>query len=88
MYVCTACGYLFENVTSPDQLPEKCPNCEATKDKFVEYDERLESWVKKAVAQHVLYPDEEGADLRAPNSALSSHVRFGIVGAVRAVTGK
>ncbi|GIX07770.1 MAG: hypothetical protein KatS3mg115_2173 [Candidatus Poribacteria bacterium] len=83
MYVCTACGYLFEDVSSPEELPEVCPNCNATKDKFVEYDPALEAWVKKAVAQHIAYPDEEGADLRAPNSALSSHIRFAIVGAVR-----
>jgi predicted nucleic acid-binding Zn-ribbon protein len=88
MFVCTACGFLLEDVKSADQLPDKCPNCEATKSKIVEYDKRLESWVKKAVAQHVLYPDEEGADVKAVNSSLSSHIRFGIVGAVRAVTKK
>jgi hypothetical protein len=27
-----------------------------------------------------MYPDEEGADLRAENSALSSHIRFALVG--------
>jgi len=27
-----------------------------------------------------MYPDEEGADLRAENSDLSSHIRFAIVG--------
>jgi len=85
MFVCTACGYLFEDVQTADQLPDKCPNCEASKSKFVEYDQRLESWVKKAVAQHILYPDPEGADLKATNSSLSTHIRFGIVGAIRAL---
>jgi hypothetical protein len=27
-----------------------------------------------------MYPDEEGADLRDENSALSSHIRFALVG--------
>jgi predicted nucleic acid-binding Zn-ribbon protein len=84
VFVCTACGYLFEDITSAEDLPEQCPNCEATRDKFVEYDRRLETWIRKAVAQHVLYPDEEGANLRSPNSSLSTHIRFAVVGAVRA----
>ncbi len=83
MFVCTACGYLFEDVESADNLPDECPACTATPDKFVEYEKGLEAWVKKAVAQHVAFPDEEGADLRDPNSALSSHVRFALVGAAK-----
>ncbi|MBM3215779.1 hypothetical protein FJZ36_12780 [Candidatus Poribacteria bacterium] len=83
MFVCTACGYLFEDVTAADQLPDKCPNCESDKRNFIEYDRKLESWVKKAVAQQVLYPDEEGANVKAANSGLSSHIRFAVVGATR-----
>lgn len=77
MFVCTACGYLWTAAESP---PEECPACTAPKEKYIPYDDRAERWVKRAVAQHVMYPDEEGADLRAENSALSSHVRFALVG--------
>lgn len=77
MFVCTACGYLW---TAAESLPEECPACTAPKEKYIPYDDRAERWVKRAVAQHVMYPDEEGADLRAENSALSSHVRFALVG--------
>ena len=52
----------------------------APKEKYIPYDDRAERWVKRAVAAHVMYPDEEGADLRAENSALSSHIRFALVG--------
>ena len=51
-----------------------------TQGKYIPYDDRAERWVKRAVASHVMYPDEEGADLRAENSALSSHIRFAVVG--------
>lgn len=77
MFVCAACGYLWTDATAP---PEECPACTAPKEKFIPYDDRAERWVKRAVASHVMYPDEEGADLRAENSALSSHIRFAIVG--------
>lgn len=77
MFVCTACGYLWTAAESP---PEECPACTAPKEKYIRYDDRAERWVKRAVAQHVMYPDEEGADLRAENSALSSHIRFALVG--------
>jgi rubredoxin len=77
MFVCVACGYLWKDATGP---PEECPACAAPKDKYVPYDDRAEKWVKKAVASHVMYPDEEGADLRAENSALSSHIRFALAG--------
>ena len=50
------------------------------KEKYIPYDDRAERHVKRAVAAHVMYPDEEGADLRAENSALSSHIRFALVG--------
>ena len=60
--------------------PEECPACTAPKEKYIPYDDRAERWVKRAVAAHVMYPDEEGADLRAENSALSSHIRFALVG--------
>ena len=83
MFVCSACGYLFEDVEKAEDLPEECPACTADPEKFVQYDQRLESWVKKAVAAHVMYPDAEGADLRAANSALSAHIRFALVGANR-----
>ncbi len=83
MFVCSACGYLFEDVEKAEDLPEECPACTADPEKFVPYDQRLESWVKKAVAAHVMYPDAEGADLRAVNSALSAHIRFALVGANR-----
>ena len=83
MYVCTACGYLFEDVQSADDLPEECPACEADKDKFVEYDSRLEPWVKKAVAGYVMFPDGAGADQRATNSALAAKIRFAVAGATK-----
>lgn len=81
MFVCSACGYLFEGVETAEQLPKECPNCTASPDKFIEVDRRLESWVKKAVAQHIMYPDAEGADLKDQNSSLSQHIRFALVGA-------
>ena len=62
MFVCTACGYLWTDAEGP---PEECPACTAPKEKYIPYDDRAERWVKKAVASHVMYPDEEGADLRA-----------------------
>lgn len=77
MFVCSACGFLWTTAESP---PEECPACTAPKEKFMAYDDRAERWVKRAAAQHVMYPDEEGADLRAENSALSSHIRFALVG--------
>lgn len=83
MYICTACGYLFEGVESADDLPDACPACEADPDKFVEYDRSLEPWVKKAVAGYVMYPDEDGANQRATNSALSAKVRFAVAGATK-----
>ena len=83
MFVCSACGYLFEGVETAEDLPEACPNCTAAPEKFIEYDRKLESWVKKAVVQHVAFPDEEDADMRAANSAISSHVRFALVGAAK-----
>jgi rubredoxin len=82
MFVCTACGYLWKAAESP---PEECPACAAPKEKYIPYDDRAERWVKRAVAQHVMYPDEEGADLRDENSALSSHIRFALVGFVEGV---
>mgnify|MGYP001270280040 CR=1 FL=1 len=81
MYICTACGYLFEDADSIDDLPEVCPACEAGRDKFVGYDKSLEPWVKKAVAGYVMFPDEAGSDQRATNSALSAKVRFAVAGA-------
>ena len=83
MYVCSACGYLFEDVDNADDLPDECPACTADPDKFVGYDSSLEPWGKKAVAAHVMFPDEDGADLRATNSALSSHIRFAVAGATK-----
>ncbi|MDA1191425.1 MAG: hypothetical protein O3A46_07040 [Candidatus Poribacteria bacterium] len=83
MFVCSACGFLFEDVKTDGELPDECPNCTASPDKFIAYDKKLEAWVKKAVVQHVQFPDEEGADLRAANSALSSHIRFALVGATK-----
>lgn len=77
MFVCTACGYLWSDAAGP---PDECPACTAPKEKYIPYDDRAERWVKRAVASHVMYPDEEGADLRAENSALSSHIRFALVG--------
>ena len=67
MFVCTACGYLW---TAAESLPEECPACTAPKEKYIPYDDRAERWVKRAVAQHVMYPDEEGADLRAEKLSL------------------
>ena len=69
MFVCIACGYLWKEADNP---PEECPACTAPKEKYIPYDDRAERWVKRAVAAHVMYPDEDGADLRAENSALSS----------------
>ena len=83
MFVCTACGYLFEDVTTDDELPTECPNCTADPDKFVQYDKGLETWVKKAVAQQIAFPDEDGANLRDPNSSISTHIRFALVGAAK-----
>ncbi len=79
MFVCTACGYLWKEADEP---PDECPACTAPKEKYIPYDDRAERWVKRAVAAHVMYPDEEGADLRAENSALSSHIRFALVGLI------
>jgi len=81
MYVCTACGYLFEDVESADDLPDDCPVCEADRDKFIAYDSSLEAWVKKAVAGYAMFPDEVGSNLRASDSAVSNKVRFALVGA-------
>ena len=72
MFVCVACGYLWKEAASP---PEECPACTAPKEKYIPYDDRAERWVKRAVAAHVMC-----ADLRAENSALSSHIRFALVG--------
>ena len=83
MFVCTACGYLFEGVETAEDLPEACPNCTASPEKFVQYDKKLEAWVKKAVAQHIAFPDEEGANLRYVNSSLSTHIRFALAGAAK-----
>jgi|SaaInl4_135m_RNA_FD_contig_41_2033278_length_1723_multi_9_in_0_out_0_2 predicted nucleic acid-binding Zn-ribbon protein len=83
MFVCIACGYLFEDGDSIDDLPEECPVCEAGRDKYVAYDSSLEAWVKKAVAGYAMFPDEAGSDLRAADSAVSNKVRFAVVGATR-----
>ena len=77
MFVCIACGYLWKEADNP---PDECPACTAPKEKYIPYDDRAERWVKRAVAAHVMYPDADGADLRAENSALSSHIRFALVG--------
>jgi rubrerythrin len=39
-FVCTVCGYLYEG----PEAPEKCPQCQAPKDKFKEKVEGLLQW--------------------------------------------
>jgi len=39
-FVCSVCGYVFEG----EEAPEKCPQCGAGKDKFVEKTDDKEEW--------------------------------------------
>lgn len=60
-YVCMVCGYVHEG----DSAPEKCPQCGAPADKFVEQSGEM-SWA----AEHVVgvakdVPEDIKADLRA-----------------------
>lgn len=39
-YVCTICGYIYEG----EEAPEKCPQCGASKEKFIEKNEEVMNW--------------------------------------------
>ncbi len=40
-FICSICGYVFEG----EEAPEKCPQCNAPKDKFVEKVEGEMAWL-------------------------------------------
>ena len=51
-FICTVCGYIYEGETAP----EKCPQCGAPKDKFIEKNDDKVQWVdehKVGVAEGV-----------------------------------
>ena len=51
-FVCTICGYVFTG----DEAPEKCPQCGALNDKFIEKSQRALAWAdehKIGIAQGV-----------------------------------
>ncbi len=59
-YVCSVCGYVHEG----DEPPEKCPQCQAPKEKFVEQKDEM-TWA----AEHIVgvakgAPDDIIQDLR------------------------